>query len=613
MKAITRFFIVLVGCLCTQSAFSQTVSEIKGGKQFYWGEGIGKTPTTAEKEALSGLINQISVTVENKFSLLSEQITGGAKDNFSQRVNDVVNTYSNATLRNTEKMEWEEKDEVHVLCYIKRSEVSKIFAERESKIKDFTATALKAEENLQIADALKYYYWALLLLQSHPDGNTITYAHNGTEPKLAVFLPQQINAVFSNLDFSVTGKQTEPNITLYNLAIVYNKQPVGNCEYSVYDGRNWSPLAAAKDGKGVAELLGEDSEVHKKIIVRVEYEFGDEWKTDKEVNDILSKVEGVPFKKAKIDIAMSKVPDFKAVEDAAPIVTNNVAVATSSAVAAPAKNVLTVDGSGYLPLLKKVETAISTKTYESAQECFTPEGYAVFQQLIQYGKAVIVAKSNYTFMQFDDGVLARSLPMRFSFSNRRTFVENVVFDIDVAAGKIRSLSFALTDKACKDILSHDKWTEYSRVSIINFVENYQTAYALKRLDYLQSIFSDDALIITGKILRPAPTIENQYQQAPKIQLNRQSKSQYMRNLQKCFQNNEYVNLKFADVSIKKGAKGGEIYGIQMQQDYFSSSYGDTGYLFVLVDVNKPNEPIIHVRAWQPEKDPDFGLYDIYHF
>jgi hypothetical protein len=171
----------------------------------------------------------------------------------------------------------------------------------------------------------------------------------------------------------------------------------------------------------------------------------------------------------------------------------------------------------------------------------------------------------------------------------------------------------LADKACKEILSHDKWTEYSRVSIINFVENYQTAYALKRLDYLQSIFSDDALIITGKVLRPAPTLENQYQQAPKIQLNRQSKSQYMSNLQKCFQNNEYVNLKFADVSIKKGAKGGEIYGIQMQQSYHSSSYGDTGYLFVLVDVNKPNEPIIHVRAWQPDKDPDFGLYDIYHF
>ncbi|GHV61601.1 hypothetical protein FACS1894195_2370 [Bacteroidia bacterium] len=583
--------------------------------------------------------------------------------------------HSNATIKNTEILSWGEEPKVNVFRFVKKAEVKKIFAERERKVKEFVEEANKAEEHYQVADALRYYYWALLLLQSHPDGNTITYAHNGAEPKLAVFLPQQINAVFAKLDFRVTGKQTEPNITLYNLAILYNKQPVSNCEYSVHNGRNWSPLAAAKDGKGVAELLGEDATLHKSIGIRVEYEFGDEWKTDKEVrkrpritftiytantvvsfdiyttnvkliyghslNDILSKVEGVPFKKAKIDVAMNKVPDFKAVDDSETIETKpidtDVAVATSNksapttntsaevdaksttatntlaTAATPAKNVLKVDGTGYLPLLKRVETAISTKNYEAARECFTAEGYTVFQKLIQYGKAVIIAKPDYVFMQFDDGVLARSLSMRFSFSNRRTFVENVVFDIDMAAGKIRSLSFALTDKACKDIINHSQWSEYSRVSIINFIENYQTAYALKRLDYLQSIFSDDALIITGKVLRTVTTVENRYQNVPKIQFNKQTKSQYMSNLQKCFQSNEYVNLKFTDVSIKKGAKGGEIYGIQMQQDYYSSSYGDTGYLFVMVDVNKPNEPIIHVRAWQPEKDPDFGVYSIYHF
>ncbi|GHV67897.1 hypothetical protein FACS1894199_14240 [Bacteroidia bacterium] len=615
MNVTTKISIMLIGCtfFCwgIQSAFAQTadqtVAQIKNDPSHYWGEGVGKTSATAEKEALSMLINQISVTVDNKFILLSEQITDNNKAKFTQIVKDVVNTYSNATLKNTEKKEWEEKDGVHILCYIKRSEVYKIFAERESKIKDFIATALKAEENLQIADALKYYYWALLLLRSHPDGNTITYAHNGAEPKLAVFLPQQIDAVFSKLDFRVTGKQTEPNITLYNLAILYNKQPVSNCEYSVYDGRNWSPLSAAKDGKGVAELLGEDATLHKKISVRVEYEFGDEWKTDKEVNDILSKVGAVPFKKAKIDIATKKVPDFKPIDDVISVGTNNIPAATLT------KKVFMVDGSKYLTLLKKVEKAIATKKYEAARECFTPEGYAVFQKLIQYGKAVIIAKSDYVFMQFDDGVLARSLSMRFSFSNRRTFVEKVVFDIDTATGKIRSLSFALTDKACKDIINHSQWSEYSRVSIINFIENYQTAYALKRLDYLKSIFSDDALIITGTVLRTVAKVENQYQNAPKIKFNKQTKSQYMNNLQKCFQNNEYINLKFTDVSVKKGAKGGEIYGIQIRQDYYSSSYGDTGYLFVLVDVNKPNQPIIHVRAWQPEKDPDFGLYDIYHF
>jgi hypothetical protein len=80
-----------------------------------------------------------------------------------------------------------------------------------------------------------------------------------------------------------------------------------------------------------------------------------------------------------------------------------------------------------------------------------------------------------------------------------------------------------------------------------------------------------------------------------------------------FKSNEYVNLKFTDISVKKAGVGGEIYGIQLKQDYFSTGYGDTGYLFLMVDLNKTEEPVIHVRTWQPEKDPKFGLYDISDF
>jgi hypothetical protein len=62
------------------------------------------------------------------------------------------------------------------------------------------------------------------------------------------------------------------------------------------------------------------------------------------------------------------------------------------------------------------------------------------------------------------------------------------------------------------------------------------------------------------------------------------------------------------IDVIKLGKGGETYGIQIAQDYYSSSYGDKGYLFLEVDINNPKQPIIKVRTWQPEKDPNFGLY-----
>lgn len=84
--------------------------------------------------------------------------------------------------------------------------------------------------------------------------------------------------------------------------------------------------------------------------------------------------------------------------------------------------------------------------------------------------------------------------------------------------------------------------------------------------------------------------------------------EYIRNLAMCFASNEFVNIRFANNDVIKLGKGGEMYAIQISQDYYSTNYGDKGYLFLIVDINNPKQPLIKVRTWQPEKDPNFGLY-----
>ena len=144
------------------------------------------------------------------------------------------------------------------------------------------------------------------------------------------------------------------------------------------------------------------------------------------------------------------------------------------------------------------------------------------------------------------------------------------------------------------------------------LENYKTAYALKRLDYIRSIFDDNAVIVTGKVVtrldNEAYNDGQAYNNNRFVELTRQSKEQYMRNLERCFESNEYINIRFAnnDIIRTNNEAAGETYGIQIKQDYYSSNYGDTGYLFLMVDLNDPKKPIIKVRAWQPERDPNFG-------
>ena len=150
--------------------------------------------------------------------------------------------------------------------------------------------------------------------------------------------------------------------------------------------------------------------------------------------------------------------------------------------------------------------------------------------------------------------------------------------------------------------------------LMNFLEDYKTAFALKDIQYLESVFDDNAVIVIGKEIRRLNNKDNG------VQLNEKTykyatytKEQYLKNLRYSFRSQEFINIRFANNDVIKLGNGGEIYGIQIKQDYYSSSYGDTGYLFLMVDLNDPEKPIIKVRTWQPERDPNFGLIGPYNF
>ena len=125
-------------------------------------------------------------------------------------------------------------------------------------------------------------------------------------------------------------------------------------------------------------------------------------------------------------------------------------------------------------------------------------------------------------------------------------------------------------------------------------ENYKTAYSLKRLDYIETVFDDDAVIIVANVASKATFSREgdgnlSMQNNQVIKHNRYTKDQYLRNLKRCFSSNEFINIRFANNDVIKLGKGGETYAIQISQDYYSSNYGDKGYLFLIVDINDINK------------------------
>lgn len=137
-----------------------------------------------------------------------------------------------------------------------------------------------------------------------------------------------------------------------------------------------------------------------------------------------------------------------------------------------------------------------------------------------------------------------------------------------------------------------------RMMILNYVEHFRTAYNQKDIDFLRQVFSENALIITGTAIKVARSDINP--NGVRIRYTKQSKKQYLSNLYKTFHSNSYIKVTFDDVLIVEHPTIHGIYGVTVHQKWNSSRYSDEGYVFMVWDFRNEDEPIIHVRTWQPE-------------
>ena len=271
------------------------------------------------------------------------------------------------------------------------------------------------------------------------------------------------------------------------------------------------------------------------------------------------------------------------------------------------------ESSKYAVAMERILKAISTGKYSDIDDLFTPDGKRVFDKLISYGKVRILGnatRDTYDFYPFRDEVVCRSVPMSFTFSKgKRQFTEDVTFTFN-QEGKVESVGFGLGSIARKDIFAKQgaAWTDDKKMVLVNFLENYRTAFALRELDYIESIFDDDAVIIVGHVTKRLEKAGGGdgmgFASKEHVTYAQKTKKEYMEQLRRCFNSQEYINLRFSDTDVERSGIGGETYALQLKQDYVSQTYGDQGYLFLFVDFNDIDKPIIHIRTWQPERNPD---------
>ena len=362
-------------------------------------------------------------------------------------------------------------------------------------------------------------------------------------------------------------------------------QDVVNLRCECHDGRKFMPNTV-RDGKLIVQIHDKDAKSFK---IKVNYDFKeDAKKMNVAVSNAIELIKVPRFSNNIYTVDLEKTMNVKKEEEVQGWnkVEHNRAVSDNI----------------YLERMSVIENALRSHNIALARECFSAEGYNMLDTLSHYGKMTVVGKPDYKLLKYKDEVLCRSITLQFDFRNTPGFSQDVVFRFDTINKVVTSLAFRLSDQAEFDIISKTKWPEESRLILVNFLEDYQTAYALKRHRYLESIYSDDALIIVGRMVKKTeiPDRLTLKLTAEEAELTKYDKDTYMNNLRQCFGNNEYIRLRFTETDFTKANNTKDVYGVRVRQEYFSSSYGDVGYLFLLVDL-RGTMPLIHVRAWQPDK------------
>lgn len=137
-----------------------------------------------------------------------------------------------------------------------------------------------------------------------------------------------------------------------------------------------------------------------------------------------------------------------------------------------------------------------------------------------------------------------------------------------------------------------------RQLILDYVEQFRTAYNQKDINFLEAVYSDDALIITGKVIK-RKSIDGIIL-PDKIEYSKQDKKTYLSNLSRIFKYNKLIKVQFDEVEVMRHGVYPDIYGVTLHQSWTTDTYHDDGYLFLLWDFRDEAHPQIHVRTWQPD-------------
>ena len=620
---------ILSGMFClivTTNLLAQNRAEkelIKSSGEFYWGEAVSNSSKEASDLALSYLTQSIAVQVSSTFQSSTQETISNQKSDFKEVSENILQTYSTATLKNVQTMRMPVDGKIEVFHYIKKTEVAKIYNERKQLVFNIYEQALKFEDDKNYGYALKWYYFGIILMNSIPEQN-IMYQNENLNTKLS----SSINKILRKTRFTlIKEKQRSEKELELIFKVTVDDKPVQHLEFSFFDGFDLVN-SQATDGSGIVYLVGTSMSLEN-LSLAVRYSYYEARNEINEVGQLWDLVTKPSFKNSMV----ININDQR--EELNSRLNSNSSMPMAGG----------VDQSGTTESLDEIKlesdaeipAEITNKITSSIDEIVKLSSSGKVSDLISKYQSDVFLSSKLTALFKLNGTTILDEPLTGTinktydgFEFRRATAVNkygslskqskeyLVFDFN-DAGVLTDVNFGVIDDLYKKFVTQAQYGNdwNNREVIIKFMERYRTAYMTRNLDMLANMFAEEAVIIVGRVLKKGEQKKNyDYvpigDDQPDVEYLRFTKEEYLRRQKKVFDAQRDIYLGFSNFNIMRKINQEGVYGISLRQHYTATNYADEGYLFLLVDFNE-EQPQIYVRSWQPQEWGDQTLVKLANF
>ncbi len=596
-----RIIVLLFAVSCVQ-AQPVTKNMIIHSNEYYYGEGVAENEFEAKDQALKNLSSQIAVTVR---ASITQKLKETLK-NVEESVESVVETHSNATLRNVQSMKkMTNHNQTEVFCYMKKSEVEKVWDERRQLIANMVKEAKQYAEEHNVSHAVKLYTFAFLLTNSLPE-KCVEY--NGVN--YTIEIPKQINKIILDARFvfvrdsMLTDKERE-----VTLRVTHQNQPVSLIDFKVWDGAGYF-YVEGRDGLAAVKLIGASVQFDElRLYIKTDY-----YQNRKEfsiVETLWDLFNRPSFESQKI-VRLDKIEEIEEEQMARKERKSTVTFRES-------KFAFDVETEEDIPVAEEIVRQtnqflelLSGGDINAVQSCYASDPFFC-HKVVDYMKfnhpRPLDSKIQAGILKTRNGYEFRRIRVIHSYpSISKQSTDYLVLDFD-ENGKLIDLNTCIYKQLYEKFAREAEWGKDwgNRQEIIKFLEKYRTAYLTRDIQTVDMMFAEEAIIIVGRKLESKKLPEDmvRYQpfgSQPGYNYVKLSKQEYLERQKQIFRTVQDIFLDFSTFDINRKNYPSSVYGVEMRQTYLSTGYGDEGYLFLLIDFDPDtltDNPLIYVRAWQP--------------